>query len=189
MIRLWWLVTHGHHLAVTIYFHVAPSPGRHSGQHVKSVNQYKYLRIYWMLSSQMTKTFRDNCDENIVQQTSCEPLFPDVQMQIKRYFFVPFARPCLHHKYGERVLVVMTHQVQCNIRTFEALLRKNMDLFLEGCRRSNNVWLPALTQSDCLYSSLFFEHYNRTLLCDWVLEHCSVCSFVGVHVTMQSYFT
>jgi len=23
-------VTHGHHLAVTIYFHVAPSPGRHS---------------------------------------------------------------------------------------------------------------------------------------------------------------
>jgi len=24
----------------------------------------------------MTKTFRDNCDKNIVQQTSCEPLFP-----------------------------------------------------------------------------------------------------------------
>jgi len=40
---------------------------------------------------------------------------------------------------GERVLVVMTHQVQCNIPTFEALLRKNMHLFLERCRRSNNV--------------------------------------------------
>jgi len=38
----------------------------------------------------MTKTFRDNCDKNIVQQTSCEPLFPDVQMQLKMYFFVPF---------------------------------------------------------------------------------------------------
>jgi len=66
----------------------------------------------------------------------------------------------------ERVLVIMTHQVQCNIPTFEALLRKNKYLFLERCRRSNNVWLPALTQSDCLYSSLFFKHYNRILLFD-----------------------
>jgi len=114
----------------------------------------------------MTKTFRDNCDKNIVQQTSCEPFFPHVQMQLKMYFFVPFVRPCMHHKYGgiseshtckdcvwpiildaglyttcpgERVLVVMTHQVQCNIPTFEAVLRKNMHLFLEKCRRSNNV--------------------------------------------------
>ena len=29
-------------------------------------------------------------------------------------------------------------------------------------------------QSDCLYSSLFFEHYNRILLCEWVIELCSV---------------
>ena len=46
--------------------------------------------LFWILSSQMTKTFRDNCDKNIVQQTSCEPHFPDVQMQLKMYFFVPF---------------------------------------------------------------------------------------------------
>jgi len=38
----------------------------------------------------MTKTFRDNCDINNVQQTSCEPLLPDVQMQLQTYFFVPF---------------------------------------------------------------------------------------------------
>jgi len=49
--------------------------------------------------------------------------------------------------------------------------------------------LPALTQSDYLYSSFFFEHYNRILLCDLVLGHFSVCSFEGVHVTMHSYFT
>ena len=140
----------------------------------------------------MTKTFRENCDENIVQQTSCEPLFSDVQRQLKMYFFVLFERPCMHHNYGglserhackdcvlliildaelhttcpgERVLVVMTHQVQCDIPAFQALLRKNMYLFRGRCKRSNNVWLPALTQSDCLYSSLFFEHYNRILLC------------------------
>ena len=34
--------------------------------------------------------------------------------------------------------VVMTHQVQYNIPAFEAVLRKNMHLFLERCR-SNNV--------------------------------------------------
>ena len=35
-----------------------------------------------------------------MQQTSCEPLFLVVQMQLKTYFFVPFARPCMHLNYG-----------------------------------------------------------------------------------------
>jgi len=48
----------------------------------------------------MTKTFRDNCDINIVLQTSCEPLYPDVQMQLKMYFFVPFVLPCMQYNYG-----------------------------------------------------------------------------------------
>jgi len=47
----------------------------------------------------MTKTFRDNCDINIVQQTSWEPTFPDVQMELKTYFFVPCVGPCMHHNY------------------------------------------------------------------------------------------
>jgi len=46
--------------------------------------------------------------------------------------------------------------------------------FLERRRNSNNVWFRALMQSDCLYSSLLFEHCNRILLCDWVLGRCSV---------------
>ena len=114
-------------------------------------------------------------------------------MLLKMFFFVPFVRPGMHRNYGvisesqackdfvwpiildaelyttcpgERVLVVMTRQVQCDIPTSEAILRKNMYLFLERCRRSNSVWLPGWTKSDCLYSSLFFEHHNRILLCD-----------------------
>jgi len=35
-------------------------------------------------------------------------------------------------------------------------------------------------QSDSLYSSLFFEHYNRISLCGQVLGRCSVCLFEGV---------
>jgi len=135
--------------------------------------------------------FRDNCNITIVQQTSCEPPLPDVQIQLKTYFFVPFVRPCMHHNYGVisgshacrdlrvaynfgcRALYnlpwrasVSSHQVQCNIPIFEVLLRKYTHLFLERCRKSNNIWLCALMQSDCLYSSLFFEHYNRILLCE-----------------------
>ena len=124
-----------------------------------------------------------------MQQTSCEPIFPDVGMQLKTYFFVPFVRPCLHLNYGiisrshacrdcvrhiildaERYTtcpgerVFSNHQVQCNIPTFESLIRKYKYLFLERCRKSNNIWLRALMQSDRLYSSLFSEHYNRILL-------------------------
>ena len=147
--------------------------------------------LYWILSSQMTKTFRDNCDINIVQQTSCEPLFPVVQMQLKTYFFVPFVRPCMHLNYGvisgshacrdcgwhiilvaelyttcpgERVLLATKFNV--TFLPLRPLLRKYKYLFLKRCRKSNNLWLRALMQSDCLYSSLFFEHYNRILLCD-----------------------
>ena len=153
----------------------------------------------------MTKTFRDNGNINIVQQTSCEPLFPIAQMQLKTYFFVPFVRPCMHLNYGvisgshacrdcgwhivlvaefyttcpgERVLVATKFNVTflplrlCYVNT--------STLFLERCRKSNNLWLRALMQSDCLYLSLFFEHYNRILLCDWVIELCSVRLIDGV---------
>ena len=73
-----------------------------------------------------------------------------------------------------------SHQVQCSSLTFDTLVRNNKYLFLETCRKSNNVWLHALIQSDCLYLSLFFERYNCILLCDWVLGHCSVCSFEDI---------
>jgi len=96
------------------------------------------------------------------------------------YFFVPFVRPCMHHNYGgiseshackdcvwpiildaglyatclgEQVLAVMTHQVQCSIPTFEAVLRKNMLLFLERCRRSNNVMVACF---DAVRLFIFF---------------------------------
>ena len=52
------------------------------------------------MAKTLTNTFRDNCDINIVQQTSCEPLFPVVQMQLKMHFFVPSVRPCMHLNSG-----------------------------------------------------------------------------------------
>jgi len=115
--------------------------------------------------------------------------------QLKTYLFVPFVRLCMHHNYrvilgshaaeiacgiqfGCRALYslpwrasVSSHQVQCKIPTFEALQRKNMYLFLERCRKSNNMWLRALMQSDCLYS-----HFTLWMM----IELCSVCCIDGV---------
>jgi len=106
-----------------------------------------------MLSSQMTKTFRDNCDKNIVQQTSCEPL-SQRSNAVKNVLFCSFCTPmyesqlwcnfrkscmqrlCLAYNFGCRALYnlpwrasVSSHQVQCNIPTYEALLRKNHTSF------------------------------------------------------------
>jgi len=51
------------------------------------------------------------------------------------------------------VLVVMTHQVQYNIPTFEAIFKKNMHLFLERCSRSNNVMIACF---DAIRLFIFF---------------------------------
>ena len=170
--------------------------------------------LYWILNSQMTKTFRDNCDKNIVQQTSCEPLLPMFKCSQKCTFsFLLYAHACItvmvefqSHACkdcvwpiilvaelyttcpGELVLVVMTHQVQCNIPTFEAVIRKNMHLFLERCR-STNVMAACFDAVRLFIFVLILWILQPHFLCNWVLGLCSVCSFEGVHVTMHSYFT
>jgi len=67
------------------------------GKNLKSINHYKYLgAVLNILSSQMTKTFGDNCDKNTVQQTSCEPLFSDVQSSQKCTFsFLLYPHVCI----------------------------------------------------------------------------------------------
>ena len=108
--------------------------------------------------------------EKVAQCTMIHLLFSEASFQKKKSCM---QRLRVAYNFGCRALCnlpwrasVSSHQVQCNIHTFEALLRKYKYLFLEKCRKSNNLWLCALMQSDCLYSSLFFEHYNRILLCD-----------------------
>jgi len=128
-------------------------------------------------------------------------------MQLKMCLFIPFVRPCMHHNYGgisqshacndcvwpiildaglhttcsgERVSVVMNHQVQYNIPTFEAELRKNMHLFLERCRRSNNVMVACF---DAVRLFIFF-------LILWTLQpsvfyFLSECSDIAVFVRLR----
>ena len=123
--------------------------------------------------------------KNVRFRSLCKPMYAS---QLWCYF----RKSCMQrwrvaYNFGCRTLYnlpwrasVSSHHVQCNIPAYEAIIRKYKYLFLERCRKSRNAWLRALMQSDCLNSSLFFEHYNRILLCDWVLGHCSVCSFESV---------
>jgi len=112
-----------------------------------------------MYASQLWCNFRKSCMQRL---RYCEELRVAYNFGFRALYNLP------------QRASVSSHRVQCNIPAFEALLRKNTYLFLERCRKSNNIWLRALMQSDCLYLSLFFEHYNRILLCEWVIELCSV---------------
>ena len=184
------------------------------GKNVKSVNRYKYLglildtelsdnkdiqrqlRYQHCAANKLRVSFSrcSNAVKNVLFRSLCTPMYAS-------QLWCNFRTLCMQrlrvaYNFECRTLYnlpwrasVSSHRVQCNIPTFEALMRKYKSLFLERCRRSKNVWLRALMQSDCIYSSLFFEHYNRILLCDWMLGYCSVCSVEGVHVTMPSYFT
>jgi len=59
-------------------------------QYVKYVDQYKYLGIVLDTELSDDKDLQRQLRYQYVQQTSCEPPFPDVQMQLKTNFFVPF---------------------------------------------------------------------------------------------------
>jgi len=126
------------------------------GQSVKYVIHYKCSGLYWIQSSQITKT--ETTAISILCSKQAARFFPDVRTQWKMYFFVPSVHPCMHHNYGlisgrytsrdcvwpmilvaglyttcrgERVLVI---RFNANIPTFEALLRKNVYLFLNGAK-------------------------------------------------------
>jgi len=174
------------------------------GQYVKSVDQYKYLgivldtelsddkdiqrqlRYQYCAANKLRASFSrcSNSVKNVLFRSFCTPVYAS-------QLWCNFRKSCLQrlrvaYNFGCIALYnlpwrgsVSSHQVQCNIPAFEALLRKSTYLFLERCRKSNNVWLRSLMHSNCLYSlmhsnclylSLFFEHYNRILLCEWVIE-------------------
>jgi len=126
-----------------------------------------------------------NSVKNVLFRSFCTPMYvSQLWCNFRRSWM---QRLRVTYNFGCRALYnlpwrasVSSHHFQCCIPTFEGLLRTNTYLFLERCRKCNNIRLSALMQSDCLYSSLFVEHYNRILLCEWVLEHCSVSLIDGV---------
>ena len=158
------------------------------GRYIKSVDQNKCLGIELDNELSDDKDIQRQLRLTYCAANKLRVSFCDVQMQLKTYFFVTFVCPCMHHNYsvisgshacsdcmwriildaelyttcpGERVLEATRFNV--TFLPLRLCYKNTQNLFLERCRKSNNIWLRALMQSDCLYSSLFFEHYNFTL--------------------------
>jgi len=161
------------------------------GQYGKFVDQHKYLRIALDTELSDDKDIQRQLRYQYYAANKLRASFSRCSNAVKnallRYFCTPmhasqlwcnFRKSCMQrlrvaHNFGCRALYnlpwrasVSSHQDKCSISTFEALLRKYKYLFLERCRKSNSIWLRALMQSDCSYSFLYFEHYNRILLCE-----------------------
>jgi len=90
----------------------------------------------------MTAAFRDNCSINIVQQTTCETLFPVVEMQLKTHFFVPSVHPCMHLNCG-----VISGSHACRDCVWHTILNAGLYAICSGERvlvttRFNVTFLP-----------------------------------------------
>jgi len=134
------------------------------GQYVKSVDQYKYLGIVldtelsgdkdiqrqlqcqYFAANKLRASFSrcSNAVKNAIFRSFCTPMHASQS-------WCNFRKSCMQrlrvaYNFGCRALYnlpwrgsVSSHQIQRNIPTFEALLRKYKYLFLERCRKSNNV--------------------------------------------------
>ena len=67
----------------------------------------------------------------------------------------------LHHI--PRCVGARNHQVQSNIDTFDALIRKYIFSFTNRCINSQNIFLMSLMSSDLWYKSFYYQYFVRTL--------------------------
>jgi len=183
------------------------------GKNLKSVNHYKYLGAVLNTELSDYKNVQRKLRYRYCAANKLRASFPDVQMHLKMYIFVPFVRPCMHHNYGgiseshackdcvwpiildaelytifpgERVLVIMTHQVQCtgDIPTFEALLRKNT-----VCTCFSKDAEHLITYGCLLWRSqiVYIRPYslNTATAFDFVTECSNFAVFVRLRVCMS----
>jgi len=70
------------------------------GKNLKSVNHYKYLGAVLNTELSDYKNVQRKLRYRYCAANKLRASFPDVQMHLKMYIFVPFVRPCMHHNYG-----------------------------------------------------------------------------------------
>jgi len=70
------------------------------GKNLKSVNQYTYLEAVLDTELPDDKDIQRQLRYNYCAANKFRASSPDVQMQLKMYFFVPSVQPCMHHNHG-----------------------------------------------------------------------------------------
>ena len=62
-----------------------------------------------------------------------------------------------------RCVSAHNHQVQSNIDTLDALIRKHIFSFMKRCMNSQNIFIMALMSSDLWYKSYYCQYFVLTL--------------------------
>jgi len=153
------------------------------GQNVKSVNHYKYLWIQLDTELSDDKDIQRQLRYQHCAARKLRASFSQCSYAVRYVLFRSFSmsmyasqlwcnfrnscmqRLCVAYDFGYCAQYnlpwrasVSVHQVQCNILTFEALLRKNLHLFLRRCRKSKNVWLRTFGAVRLFLFVLLFKH-------------------------------
>ena len=114
--------------------------------------------------------------------------FSKCSLEIKNYLFKHFCMPfyeshlwCNYRKYNfsrlrvayndsyrilhhiPRCVSARNHQVQSNIDTFDALIRKYIFSFTNRCINSQNIFIMSLMSSDLWYKSFYYQYFVLTL--------------------------
>jgi len=104
-------------------------------------------------------------------ENSCEPPFPDVKMQLKMYFFVPFVCPCMHHSYG-----VISRSHACRDCVWPIILDAELYTTYPGERVLvatifNVTFLPLKLcyKKTCTSAACFLKDAENLTTCDYVL--------------------
>jgi len=91
-------------------------------------------------------------------QTSCESLFPDVQMPFKMCVFVPFVRPCMHQTYG-----VISGSHLCRNCVWPIILDA------EPCTNFPGEGVLVVVTFNVTF--LHLRHYEKNLYCTFFSKH------------------
>ena len=67
----------------------------------------------------------------------------------------------LHHI--PQCVSACNHQMQLNIATLYALIRKHIFSFINCCMNSQNIFITSLMSSDLWYESYYYQYFVLTL--------------------------
>ena len=155
---------------------------------ISFVQSVKYLGLH--ISSDLTDDIDIqrqvkslHCSANKLKQQ-----FSKCSLEVKNYLFKHFCMPfygshlwCNYRKYNfsrlrvayndsyrilhhiPRCVSASNHQVQSNIDTLDALIRKYIFSFTNRCINSQNIFIMSLMSSDLWYKSFYYQYFVRTL--------------------------
>ena len=151
---------------------------------IKIVNEVKYLgfvldsylrddcdikrqtRAVYCIANKLRSNFylRSKHVNNVLYRSYCMPMH-GCQLWCDFYSYT-YNRIRVAYNNAYRILYnisrsssVRSHQVQDNITTFDALIRKRQYSFLSRCNKTRNNYIESLTSSDVLFLSKYLNYH------------------------------